>query len=74
LSISQNISYWENLDSGESKGRVSLFTSVFMVYRNNRAHQEPKHNLDNDIREFLLINQLFILEKEAVVREVAIPE
>ena len=64
-----SILYWENLDSGESKGRASLFTSVFMAYRNNRAHQEPKHNLRNDIREFMLLNQLFILENEAVVRK-----
>ncbi|WP_201599857.1 TIGR02391 family protein [Psychrobacter submarinus] len=60
--------YWKNLDSGESKGRASLFTNVFMAYRNNRAHQEPKHNLSDDIREFMLINQLFILESEAVER------
>lgn len=63
------ILYWKNLDSGESRGRVSLFTSTFLAYRNNRAHQEPKHNLDDDIREFLLINQLFILESESVLRE-----
>lgn len=60
---------WKNLESGESKGRASLFTSVFMAYRNNRAHQEPKHNLSDDIREFMLINQLFILESEAVLRQ-----
>ena len=70
----ESILYWKGLDSGESKGRASLFTSAFMAYRNNRAHQEPKHNLDNDIREFLLINQLFILEKEAIIREVATAE
>ncbi len=64
-----SVLYWENLDSGELKGRASLFTSVFMAYRNNRAHQEPKHNLSDDIREFMLINQLFILESEAVVRQ-----
>lgn len=63
-----SVLYWDNLDSGESKGRASLFTSVFMTYRNNRAHQEPKHNLSDDIREFMLINQLFILESEAVLR------
>ena len=64
-----SVFYWENLDSGEFKGRASLFTSVFMAYRNNRAHQEPKHNLSDDIREFMLINQLFILESEAIVRK-----
>lgn len=61
---------WENLDSGESKGRASLFNSVFMAYRNNRAHQEPRHNLSDDIREFMLVNQLYILESEAIIRYV----
>ncbi len=60
---------WENLDSGESKGRASLFTSVYMAYRNNRAHQEPRHNISDDIREFMLVNQLLFLESEAVTRQ-----
>ena len=64
-----SILYWGNLDSGESKGRASLFASVFMAYRNNRAHQEPRHNLSDDIREFMLINQLFVLESKAIVRQ-----
>ncbi|WP_201587395.1 TIGR02391 family protein [Psychrobacter sp. HII-4] len=64
-----SVLYWENLESGESKGRASLFNGVFMAYRNNRAHQEPKHNLSDEIREFMLINQLFILESKAVVRK-----
>lgn len=70
----ESILYWKNIDSGEGKGRASLFTSTFLAYRNNRAHQEPKHNLDDDIREFLLINQLFILESEAVIRETSVVE
>lgn len=64
-----SILYWENLNSGESIGRASLFSDIFMAYRNNRAHQEPRHNLGDDIREFMLINQLFVLESEAVVRQ-----
>lgn len=64
-----SILYWENLDSGESKGRASLFTSVYMAYRNKRAHQELRHDLNDDIREFMLVNQLFVLESEAVVRQ-----
>ena len=64
-----SVLYWENLESGESKGRASLFNGVFMAYRNNRAHQEPKHNQSDEIREFMLINQLFILESKAVVRK-----
>ena len=64
-----SILYWENLDSGESKGRASLFTSVYMAYRNKRAHQEPRHDLGDDIREFMLINQLFVLESGTIVRQ-----
>lgn len=65
-----SVLYWENLDSGESKGKASLFTSVYMAYRNNRAHQEPRYNVSDDIREFMLINQLFILESEAVLNKI----
>ncbi|WP_201513107.1 TIGR02391 family protein [Psychrobacter alimentarius] len=64
-----SVLYWENLDSGESKGRASLFTSVYMAYRNNRAHQEPRRNISDDIREFMLVNQLFVLDREAVARQ-----
>lgn len=63
-----SVLYWENLDSSESKGRASLFTSVYMAYRNNRAHQEPRHNISDDIREFMLVNQLFVLESETNTR------
>lgn len=67
--VDDSVLYWENLDSGESKGRASLFTSVYMAYRNNRAHQEPRHNVSDDIREFMLVNQLFVLESEAVFNQ-----
>ena len=66
--VDDSVLCWENLDSGESKGRASLFTSVYMAYRNNRAHQEPRHNVSDDIREFMLVNQLFVLESEAVIK------
>lgn len=67
--INDSILYWKDLNSGESIGRASLFSDTFMAYRNNRAHQEPRHDLSDDIREFMLINQLFFLESEAVVRQ-----
>ena len=63
--------YWKNLDPNESTGRSLLFTGTFKAYRNRRAHQEPKHKLEDDIREFLLINQLFVLEREAHLREMS---
>ena len=67
--VDNSVLHWENLDPSESIGRASMFANVFMAYRNNRAHQEPQYNLSDNIREFMLLNQLFILENEAVVRK-----
>ncbi|MHC9246928.1 TIGR02391 family protein [Aeromonas jandaei] len=61
--------YWDDLDGSEVKGRATLFSSVFMAYRNRRAHQEPDNDIHEDLREFMLLNQLFILEKSAKFRE-----
>jgi len=61
--------YWSDLDGSEVKGRATLFSSVFMAYRNRRAHQEPVADIHEDLREFMLLNQLFILEKTAKPRE-----
>ncbi len=58
--------HWPNILDAESKGRVSLFTGAYMAYRNNRVHRESDTNLNDAVKEFLLINQLFILEREAV--------
>lgn len=66
----ESVLCWGDIDPGESKGRATLFTSVFMAYRNRRAHRSPEVNKSNDVREFLLINQLFVLEKESFLREV----
>jgi hypothetical protein len=55
---------WQVADEAERNGRVNLFTGTYMAYRNPRAHQEtPKSEL---LAEFLLLNQLFRLEREAV--------
>ncbi|MFM5269400.1 TIGR02391 family protein [Aeromonas veronii] len=61
--------YWDGLDGSEVKGRATLFSSVFMAYRNRRAHQEPDSDIHEDLREFMLLNQLFILEESAKFRE-----
>ena len=56
---------WPNIPNAERIGRTSLFTGAFSAYRNRRAHHEGStcaHKLAN---EFLLINQLFLLEQEA---------
>jgi hypothetical protein len=32
---------WKNVDQSEQQGRATLFTGVFMAYRNPRAHRQP---------------------------------
>lgn len=55
---------WAATDEGERNGRANLFTGTYMAYRNPRAHQEnPKTEL---LVEFLLLNHLYRLEREAV--------
>lgn len=64
-----SLMYWKEVDdSGEANGRASLFNAVFMAFRNRRAHREPDQYAGGALQEFLLINQLYYLEKEAVLR------
>jgi len=57
---------WEDITSGEQKGRASLFDGVYMSFRNRRGHRELQLKIEEEIREFLLINELFILESQAI--------
>lgn len=57
---------WNVPDSAEIKGRVNLFTGTYMAFRNARAHREKDENLLHQYREFLLINELYLLEQEAI--------
>jgi uncharacterized protein Ymh len=58
---------WTVADESERIGRANLFVGTFMAYRNPRAHQEnPKTEL---LAEFLLLNHLYQLEREAVNAE-----
>ncbi|AUC05798.1 MULTISPECIES: TIGR02391 family protein [Acinetobacter] len=57
---------WDVPDSAEIKGRVNLFTGTYMAFRNARAHREKDENLLHQYREFLLINELYLLEAEAI--------
>lgn len=66
--------YWPDLPQAEANGRAALFSAVYMAYRNSRAHKENETTPADAMREFLLINQLFILEREAVVRKVEVSE
>ncbi len=56
---------WGNVDQSQIKGRANLFTSVFMAYRNPRAHREFRISPFEYLNEFLLLNHLFVLERSA---------
>lgn len=60
---------WDVPDSAEIKGRVNLFTGAYMAFRNPRTHREKDENLIHQYREFLLINELYLLEQEAILIE-----
>ncbi|HEO1839404.1 TPA: TIGR02391 family protein [Acinetobacter baumannii] len=59
---------WKVPDIGEIKGRANLFTGTFMAFRNARAHRESTENYAQMFREFLLVNELYLLETEAIER------
>jgi hypothetical protein len=59
---------WKGLDEGEQSGRANLFTGVYMAHRNRRAHREAEQEFVYPLSEFLLLNHLFILEKQALKR------
>lgn len=57
---------WSGLESAEATGRAQLFTGCYMAFRNRRAHKELDQSPIEALREFLLLNELFLLEAEAV--------
>jgi hypothetical protein len=57
---------WNVIDEGESKGRANLFIATFMAYRNARVHREIEPGSCTELREFLLVNELYCLEAEAM--------
>lgn len=57
---------WDVPDQGEAIGRGNLFTAVYMAFRNARTHREIQSGTDEYFREFLLVNELFRLEAEAM--------
>lgn len=60
---------WKNLERSEQVGRIQLFAGAYMVHRNPRAHKDiEKEAEENQVSEFLLVNHLFRLEKEAKSR------
>lgn len=59
---------WKDIEPGEHNGRGQLFTGAYMAYRNPRAHRELKRDQSAMLAEFLLLNQLYTLEKSAIER------
>lgn len=65
----ESILFWEEAhDAGEQSGRASLFTATYTAFRNRWAHREPSPYIGGALQEFLLLNHLYWLEKEAVDR------
>jgi len=58
---------WE-VSENEQRGRGNLFTGAFMAHRNPRAHQELRADAEAQLRELLLLNHLYVLEREATHR------
>jgi len=61
--------YWDGLQESEKSGRANLFIGAYGAHRNPRAHRELKANLHEQLSEFLLLNHLFRLEREALLAE-----
>jgi hypothetical protein len=61
---------WEGIGEQEAEGRAELFVAVYRGFRNRRAHKELDSKPADALREFLLVNELFLLEADAVERTV----
>jgi Protein of unknown function (Hypoth_ymh) len=57
---------WKNVDDGEKSARGTLFTGAYGAHRNPRAHKESPGDRNNQLSEFLLLNHLYLLEKDAM--------
>jgi hypothetical protein len=60
---------WSDADDGERTGRMNLFTGAWMAHRNRRAHRELSSSQDDLLAEFLLLNHLYRLERDAIPTE-----
>lgn len=58
--------YWKNIDDAERIGRGNLFTGAFAAHRNPRAHKYKRQSYKDVLSEFLLMNHLYKLEREAI--------
>lgn len=58
----------KNGDKRASQATGRIFPNIYKAFRNEHAHNEVSKPLKTLIREFLLINELYILESEAIQR------
>lgn len=60
---------WAVPDPAEQVSRAQMFIGAIMTYRNPRAHREDDSaGYKEPMREFLVLNELFCLERTAVSR------
>lgn len=52
-----------------SNSKANLFKAIFSAFRNWRARREVAANDKEALPEFMRINELFLLEAKALVRE-----
>lgn len=64
---------WKVKDANEAAGRANMFVSIFGAFRNARMHRKQKLSYENALREFLLVNELFLLESNAIRRNAHAP-
>lgn len=58
----------EPIPSSEQNGRMQLFCGAFQAFRNPRAHHSPDDDCREAMRQFMVLNHLFLLEATAVDR------
>ena len=56
---------WKGVDQNEQKARANLFDAIYRAYRNPRAHREREGEFTYPLREFILLNELFLLEGQS---------
>lgn len=61
--------HWNDENTNEHNSKANLFKAVFGAYRNPRAHREIASDDKAALREFMLINELYLLEAKAIERQ-----
>lgn len=60
------------IDKGEQAGRAQLFIGAYQAFRNPRAHRTFALGSAEALSEFLLLNQLFRFEADAIERPTSV--